>query len=231
MMNDTEYRYLKQAIRWGGRRAGGLVTMRIVFTPLAMLLALTACEEAATPNITVPTAPPAAPAPTEPASTIVTLTIVSDEAATPHRTGTATALNRIENTDEITRNRTIRYPTGFKTGVRHDTEEQLYQWWAFESHRITGAFTNTEILRMGGQSLDNGQSWYISSMEITPSFRINVRAILGTDGSTESTLIVTLFAGVTLDLFGNRPHTLLSEAEAIAKRHLTTNSIVLSFRL
>ena len=204
--------------------------MRIVFTPLAMLLALAACEETAAPQLTVPTAPPAAPAPTEP--TIVTLTIVGDgdEAGTPHRTA-APALNRIENTDEITRNRTIRYPTGFKTGVRHDTEEQLYQWWAFESNPITGAFTNTEILGMGGQSLDNGQSWYISSMEITPSFRINVRAILGTGGSTESTLIVTLFAGVTLDLFGNRPHTLLSEAEAIVKRNLTTNSIVLSFRL
>jgi len=205
--------------------------MRIVFTPLAMLLALTACEETATPNITVPTAPPAAPAPTEPASTIVTLTIVSDEAGTPHRNGTAAALNRIENTDEITRNRTMRYPTGFKTGVRHDTEEHVYQWWAFESHPITGAFTNTEILRMGGQSLDNGQSWYISSMEITPSFRMNVRAILGTDGSTESTLIVTLFADVTLGMYARRSHTLLSEADAVVKRHLATNSIVLRFRV
>ena len=205
--------------------------MRIVFTPLAMLLALTACEEATTRRVTVPAVPPAAPAPTEPASTIVTLTIVSDEAETRHPSGAIAVDQRIENTNPITRNRTIRYPTGFKTGVRHDTEEHVYQWWAFESHPITGAFTNTEILRMGGQSLDNGQSWYISSMEITPSFRMNVRAILGTDGSTESTLIVTLFADVTLGLYARRPHTLLSEAEAVVKRHLATNSIVLSFRL
>ena len=198
-----------------------------------MLLALVACEEAAPPKVTLPSVPPAAAEPTEPASKIVTLVIVGDEAGTRnlHRPDHRPVNQRLENSNPATWSRTIRFPVGFKAGVRHDLGEHVYQWWAFESHPIIGAFTNTEILSMGGESLDNGESWYLRSIEVSPSFRLNIRAILGTDGSTAASLIVTLFADVTLDLLARTPYTTVEEADAVVTRHLATNSIVVSLRL
>lgn len=91
--------------------------MRVVFTPLAMLMALVACDEAAPPKATLPSVPPAAAEPTEPASVakVIDLRIVPDSA-----TGTD---QRLESSHGVTSfdPKQLSFPSSFEP---HPTEHE-----------------------------------------------------------------------------------------------------------
>ena len=157
--------------------------MRVVFTPLAMLLALAACDEATPPQTTLPSIPPAAAEPAEPpagsggtppaaplpgggsgSTPLPTVTdnivfeIVTD--SIPSRSGSSIALPAIEGTrQESTIGGTVvtaQFPDGF-----------TYSWNSiYERHVLTRRQSAPAIT----------ESWMASGGTIVVSYSLNAGA-------------------------------------------------------
>lgn len=166
---------------------GAKVSAALLLATFSVLLA--GCEEAApkppqAAGAQEPTAPPAAQ--------VVELVIAAAKPRTAR-------VEQVAGGAVPARTHTVTFPDGFNAGERYDVTNVYGRWYRFVSKPISNVVTNAEVLRMGGVSLDDGNAWYLTSLEVSPDLWLNVRAVLverDTPGAS-ATLVVTLHADHT----------------------------------
>ena len=203
-----------------------IVATRTTIVVTATLVALAGCEEAAPPT-TQATGPPTTPATAAPSAQVVELVIAADTAQSQQRVDQTTAGG------DAARSHTVTFPDGFNPGERYDETNNLARWYRFVSKPIPNVLTNAEVLRMSGISLDNGQAWYLASLEITPDLWVNIRAVI-VDRETPGASAMLVVSVHTDDTYvGNLDalDTSVARASNRVLAHLATNAIRLRLAL